>query len=59
MFDKKAIEGLKNRKIKIKKIADIAKRNEDPVEKQVKNNTGQTKLKQLTIHELNSMYVPQ
>lgn len=49
-FDK-AIEGLKNRKIKIKKIADIAKRNEDPVEKQVKNNTGQTKLKQTVDNE--------
>ena len=49
-FDK-AIEGLKNRKIKIKKIADIAKRNEDPVENQVKNNTGQTKLKQTVDNE--------
>lgn len=49
-FDK-AIEGLKNRKIKIKKIADIAKRNEDPVEKQVKNNNGQTKLKQTVDNE--------
>ena len=42
---------MKNRKIKIKKIADIAKRNEDPVEKQVKNNTGQTKLKQTVDNE--------
>lgn len=55
-FDK-AIDGMKNRKIKIKKITDIAKRDENSIEKQVKSNITQTKLKQTDENEKREVQV--